>query len=97
MENKKIQPPSYEIEQILKKELPDDEKELKNLAEIIRKDLMGGIPTDIKYRVFLDSLKTIEFKLQWLSAEKANRRMFWLAIMGNIIAIVSVIISYYVR
>ena len=91
MKNTDKKPTSEEIERVLKGPLPDNKKKLTELHERVRRNMHRGHAETQSYKQKLDFLRSIEFKLQWMNAREANRKMFYATI---IIAIFSLSVSF---
>lgn len=100
MNNFNKQPTSDEVNEILKKPLPSEKDALLKLYEEVRQNMNSGLAETQSYKQRQDFLRSVEFRLHWFSVVdmyKMNKRMFWVAIIADIIAIVSIITSFFIK
>ncbi|MDA2936575.1 hypothetical protein MYX06_05140 [Patescibacteria group bacterium AH-259-L05] len=95
MKNTNKQLTSDEVDEISKNPLPEDREKLLKLCEQVRQNLHSRHAGTPSYKQCHDFLRSIEFRLQWISIKEAytmNKRMFWIALASSIIALVSVLV-----
>lgn len=88
---------SDQVDEILKKPLPDNEHDLLELHDKVEQNMHCRLAETQSYKQCLDFLRSIEFKLHWLGVNKMyemNKKMFWVALASSSIAFVSVIINW---